>query len=413
MTDLDVTEPTPPVEAPVDDRPGPSGFSPSPQGWFARVVVLIVIFGGVFWVTASVKGFWAARISLAVIFAIIGLSLNVVLGYLGQLSLGHQAFVGISAFVAAFYVTKSAHCTTDSCSIGSFLIAVVIAALAGAVAAGILGLVALRIRGLYLALITLAYGFVAERSLFEIPALTNGGAGQPAPRPDGFVGDHAFAYLCFIFLAIVLFIDWRLLRSKVGRAILSIKQSDAVAATYGINVTAYKVLAFMMSGLFAGIAGALFAFHETNVVSNNFNFSNSLLWVLMVVVGGLGRRTGVVIGSAFFALFPYLITIYSGFNNFFKDTFHRDPNYITLVIGPLLAVLTIIQFPGGIAEQISPITRWLSGKRFTKHPDGGHATGEPKSGKRGLFKRRSQNGAEPEAAEPSKELVGSTEGSDA
>lgn len=396
---------------------GETEWAPSAQGWAARFLVLVVIFGGTLWLTASVKGFWADRISTAAIYAVIGLSLNVVLGYLGQLSLGHQAFVGISAFVAAFYVTKSAHCTTDSCSIGSFLIAILVAAMAGALAAAILGLVALRIRGLYLALITLAYGFVAERSIFEIPALTNGGAGQPAPRPDGFVGDHAYAYLCFVFLAIVLFIDWRLVRSKVGRAILSIKQSDAVAATYGINVTAYKVLAFMMSGLFAGIAGALFAFHETNVVSNNFNFSNSLLWVLMVVVGGLGRRTGVVIGSAFFALFPFLITAYSGFDNFFKNTFHRDPNYITLLVGPLLAVLTIIRFPGGIAEQISPITRWLSGKRFTKHPDDAQSAprGDNKPRLSGLFKRRSENRS-PAASEAqpdsSPELVGSSEGSE-
>lgn len=412
MSTAQATEPIERVDQGTSSDDG--HWAPTAGGWSARIAVLVIIFGGLLWITASVKGFWADRISLAVIYAVIGLSLNIVLGYLGQVSLGHQAFVGISAFVAAFYVTKSAHCTTDNCSLGSFLIAVLIAAAAGAVAAGILGLVALRIRGLYLALITLAYGFVAQRSIFEIPALTNGGAGQPAPRPNGFVGDHAYAYLCFVFLTLVLFVDWRLLRSKVGRAILSIKQSDAVAATYGINVTAYKVLAFMMSGLFAGVAGALFAFHEFNVVSNNFNFSNTLLWVLMVVVGGLGSRTGVVIGSAFFALFQYLITIYSGFDNFFKNTFHRDPNYITLVVGPLLAVLTIIQFPGGIAEQISPITRWLSGKRFTKHPESGSTTvSHHKERVGGFFKRRSSNGAEEPESQESKELVGSTEGTDA
>jgi branched-chain amino acid transport system permease protein len=270
--------------------------------------------------------------------------------------------------VAAAYVTKSANCTINNCSVTNVLIAIVLAALSGAIVASLLGLVALRIRGLYLAVITLAYGFVAERSIFEIPSLTNGGAGQPAPRPNGFAGDHAYAYFCFIFLALVLFVDWRLLRSKVGRAILAIKHSEPVASTYGINVTNYKVLAFAMSGVFAGIAGALFAFHETNVVANNFNFQSALLWLLMVVVGGLGSRVGVVIGSAFFALFPFLIDKI-GFISSWLTHHNRSPDYLTLVIGPALALLTIIRFPGGIAEQISPLTRWLGGKPFTMHPD--------------------------------------------
>ena len=84
----------------------------------------------------------------------------------------------------------------------------------------LLGLIALRIKGLYLALITLAYGFVAERSIFEIPFLTRGGAGMPATRPDGWASDREFAFLCFFFLAVVIYVDWRLIRSKVGRAIL-------------------------------------------------------------------------------------------------------------------------------------------------------------------------------------------------
>ena len=100
--------------------------------------------------------------------------------------------------------------------------------------------------------------------------------------------DRGFAFLTIFFLVLVLFIDWRLLRSKVGRAILSIKHSEPVAASYGINVVAYKLFAFVLSGVFAGLAGGLMAFRATTVVSNDFNFSIALLWVLMVVVGGLG-----------------------------------------------------------------------------------------------------------------------------
>jgi branched-chain amino acid transport system permease protein len=372
-------------------------WSPSTKGWVARMLVLGLIFGVAIWTTAVVPSFWADRISLAIIYAIIGLSLNVVLGYVGQVSLGHHAFVGIAAFVAAYYATNQAGCTLDTCAFGTFLTATAFAALSGGIAAMLLGLIALRIKGLYLALITLAYGFVAERSIFEIPFLTNGGAGMPATRPDGWATDREFAFLCMFFLAAVVYVDWRMLRSKVGRAILSIKHSEAVAATYGINVTSYKVLAFILSGIFAGVAGSLFAFHETNVVSNNFSFASAILWVLMVVVGGLGNRVGVIVGSMFFALFPFLIVLIGPFEHFILDTIGREPDYFTIVIGAGLAILTIIQYPGGIGEQISPITRWLGGKPFSMHAEGhGHhkAPKEKKPGggllsKVGLHKKES------------------------
>ena len=391
-------------------------WRPTTKGWAARIVVFAIIFGAVFWATANVPQFWADRIALAVIYAIIGLSLNIVLGYIGQVSLGHHAFVGISAFVAAYYVSEKAGCTPEGgCTFGAFAGGLLFATLAGAVTAGLLGLVALRIKGLYLALITLAYGFMAETSIFEIPFLTRSGAGMPAPRPDGFTTDRAFAFLCFAFLALVIYIDWRLIRSKVGRAILSVKHSEAVASSYGINVTAYKIIAFIISGLFAGLAGGLFAFQTTNVVSNLFTFSTALLWVLMVVIGGLGNRTGVIIGSAFFALFPFLIELWKGLEHWVVEDLERAPGFFSIVIGSLLAMLTIIQFPGGIAEQISPITRWLRGERFTMHPEGHHR--RPKH--KGLLSRFKHRTADEEPSETeevvaapvtSSELLGSDVG---
>lgn len=195
---------------------------------------------------------------------------------------------------------------------------------------------------------------------------------MPATRPNTFNSDTKFAFLTFVFLALVVYLDWRLVRSKVGRAILSLKHSEPVAASYGINVTAFKVIAFIMSGLFAGIGGGLYAFRSENVVSNDFQFAIALLWVLMVVIGGLGNRTGVIIGSAFFALFPFLIELSSTLEHFVNDTLNRSVSYLPLVVGPALAILTLVAFPGGIAEQISPITRWIRGERFSMHPNGHH-----------------------------------------
>jgi hypothetical protein len=143
----------------------------------------------------------------------------------------------------------------------------------------------------------------------------------------------------------------------------------------------YKIMAFILSGVFAGLAGSLLAFRLESVVANDFQFQTALLWVLMVVVGGLGSRTGVVIGSAFFALFPFLIEAVKPVEHFLTNLLNREEGEIgeiSLVVGALLAVLTMVQFQGGIAEQISPITRWLRGEKFSMHPEG-HGKGEKHS----------------------------------
>ena len=408
------------IAAPIEEKDGSDQpWRPGTTGWVARFSFLFIIFGGILFITSIVPGNWAFKIALAAIWAIIGLSINVVLGYVGQVSLGHHGFIGIGAFVAAYYATEQADCVTGAnahCSMSTFLTATAVAVLSGGFAAGLLGLVALRIKGLYLALITLSYGFMAERSIFEISALTRGGAGMPASRPSGFTGDTAYAYLCFAALALVLLLDWRLLKTKAGRAVLSIKHSEPVAASYGINVTAYKILAFILSGMFAGLAGSLMAFWATNVVSNDFQFQTALLWVLMVVVGGLGSRTGVVIGSAFFALFPSLIELVKPVEHFLTNLLNREEGEIgdiTLVIGALLAVLTIIQFKGGIAEQLSPILRWARGEKFSMHPEGHGSHKSHKPGPLARFKKPKSDAASSGNGAPADESPPATVGQSA
>ncbi|MDQ3916624.1 MAG: branched-chain amino acid ABC transporter permease [Actinomycetota bacterium] len=377
--------------------PAEGVWRPDARGWAARMGVLAALFGGVAYILATASQTWANLFAQAAIYAIIGLSLNVVLGYTGQVSLGHHGFVGLSAFVSAGLVSEQGQ---------SFWVGLVLAVLVGAATAGLLGLVALRIKGLYLALITLTFGYVSANSIFEIPALTRGGQGMPAPRPAGFTTNRAYALLCFAMLAVAIFVDWRIVRSKVGRAILAVKQSEAVAASYAVNVTFYKAFAFILSGAFAGLAGSLFAHRVGVVVANNFKFENALLWVLMVVVGGLGRRTGVVIASAFFALFPSLITEIAWLNHFIEDTLDREPDHFTLVIGALLALEVIIFAPGGLGGRLSPLTTWLGGAPFSMHPEGGgrhkKASGEGPRAK--LMKRlgldRAASPAAGEAEEP-------------
>lgn len=326
---------------------------PDARGWMSRrlttMVILVVVLIAPTLNLPILRADWA---SFGLIFVMVGVSLNILMGYAGQISLGHQAFVGVGAFTSALIVSK----------VGlSFWLAVPVAAATGGVAAIALGLVALRLAGLYLALITLAYGQIAERVIFSIPALTGGGAGADAPRPAGFTGELAYVYLCAGFLTVLYYFDWRFVRSKAGRAIFAIRENEVAAASFGINVVAYKLLAFVLSGAFAGIAGALMAHRRTVVVSVDFSFNLALLFVLMVAVGGLGSRAGVFMASFFFAVFPLAA---------------ESISHYTGLIGALLLLVTLTLNPGGIAQQIKPVTDWLAGRPFSlKHHDDAVQTG--------------------------------------
>ncbi len=349
----------------------------SKRGFVARAIVAGGLAAFLLTLPLWLPGFYANEFSRAAIFAIIGLSLNILTGHAGQISLGHQAFVGVGAFTSGYMVSENGL---------SFLPALFIAGAVGGLSAAILGVVALRLRGLYLALLTLAYGEVAEGSIFGIRALTRGGEGMPAPRPTGFESDNGFFFLCLLVLGAVLLLDWRLVKSKAGRAIMAIRHDDRVAATMGVNVTFYKIFAFVLSGFIAGVAGSLFAHREQVVVAEDFVITVALTWVFMTVVGGLGSRAGVVIGSAFFALFPLIFR--EVFGVFFDPARASDltTTFARAVplLGAMLLVLTLTLYPGGIGQQLTPIRRWLAGGPFLAHHrrkrPGDEAAAEPAEG---------------------------------
>ncbi|HEX2030242.1 MAG TPA: branched-chain amino acid ABC transporter permease [Actinomycetota bacterium] len=346
-------------------------FRPGSAGVAARVVASVVIAGGVLalpLLASEVRDNW---IALAAIYGVIGLSINVITGHAGQLSLGHQAFVGIGAFMAAFVAAQIGGYFPDpenptlpplAVATTNFWLGLVAAGVVGAIMALLLGVVALRIRGLYLALITLAFGLMAENTIFGIRGFTGAGAGLAAPRPAMFASHQAYAYLCLGVLALFLYVDWRLVRSKGGRGIVALRNEERIAATLGVNVTAYKLLAFATAGLMAGVAGALFAHWNQRVQALDFELQVALVWILMAVVGGLGSRAGVVIGSAFFAVFPLALGDWTG-------GVSLDLPLVGLVIvetvspliGALLLLLTITLYPGGIGQQILPFRRWFAG----------------------------------------------------
>lgn len=340
--------------APEDTvRPG----RPSPGGIAARFGVLGLLVGFLLLVPHLIPDTLVPVAAKAVVFAIVALSMNVLVGYAGQISLGHQAFVGFGAFAAAYVLT------TLNMPYPAALIAAVAS---GGVIALLLGAIALRVSGLYLALVTIAYALFMQESVFNLRAFTGGGAGLAAPRPDFVAGNIAYVYYCAAFLAIVWIFDWRLTSSKAGRAIMALRDDERVAASWGINITGYKILAFVISGAVAGLAGILFAGIEEIVSPVDFGLTLGFTFVLMTVVGGLGVRSGVVQGGVIFAILPTVLE--EAHENVHVFPFTTLDALWEPLIGALLLILTLVAFPGGLAQQQKHLRRWLSFGPFIEEP---------------------------------------------
>jgi branched-chain amino acid transport system permease protein len=330
----------------ADVAVGDGPTRPITAEWAARGAAWAVIGFMVFGLPLVLDEFWSVRLSLAVTYAITALSLNVLIGYAGQISLGHQGFFGVGAFMSGYVM--SVHDQT-------FWAGLVAGMLSGAVASLLMGVVALRVRGLYLALVTLVYGRMAEASLFTLP-LFGRGAGVEAPRPDGFEGERAYYYLCFAALLVVLYVNWRFTRSRAGRAVAAIRENEQVAASYAVPVARYKLLAFVVAGIFVGLAGGLFGHLNRQVSPQTFDFSLALFFIIVTVVGGLRSPAGIVVWTAAFTLIP----------EWLRDEFGNDAPFISRAVGAGLLVVVLVFYSGGVGQLIRPVTRWLSGGPFAR-----------------------------------------------
>src|SRR4051794_4062726 len=265
----------------------------SVSGLFARGLVLAAIGGVVlgvpFWQGSGVL----SDCSLAAIYALIGLSMNILVGYAGQISLGQQAFVGVGALVAANIVNTGTVTATDP-----FMFALSLAGAAGigAVTALVLGGVALRISGLYLALVTLVFGAVAADAVFTIEALNGHSAGVTAVRPSALAGDGSFYLFSLAAVGVVFYIDWAFTRSKTGRPDNAPREIELVAQACAVSGVGYKLLAISLSGALTRLAGGLSAcftesFSDKTCVCPDGCRPAPILLV-KAATGGLGTRPG-------------------------------------------------------------------------------------------------------------------------
>ncbi len=242
-------------------------------------------------------------ISLVFIYGLCGLSVMVLAGYTGLVSLGHAAFLGIGAYAHVYF----AH------DLGlPWLVAVALACMVTAASGVLVGLPALRMTGVYLSIATLAFALIIQEALTRWEHVTGGLKGKPVEKPVVFGahlgGDTAFYFLCLAFLIGGLWLTGNLLRSPTGRAWVAIRDSEIAAQSMGVNLAVYKTIAFAYSAGLMGAAGALFAHKVGFLAPDIFSVLLSIQFLLMVVVGGLGSLHGALFGAVFVAMLPVLIS---------------------------------------------------------------------------------------------------------
>ncbi len=238
------------------------------------------------------------RVSLIGIFIIAALAQNILTGYAAQPSLGNAAFFGVGAYILA-WTTSDLHF--------SYLMGVVLAMLTALVLGVIVGGPALRVSGAYLAIATLGLVIITQ-ALLNLWDKTNGRQEYDlAALPDALQDDRTLFYVILLVVAGIVALSANVLRSRVGRAWVAIRDNEAAAETFGINLTRYKLLAFMVSALLTGLAGALYATWATAASANMSSTDQTIAFLAMIVVGGLGSITGSILGALFVGFLPLLL----------------------------------------------------------------------------------------------------------
>jgi branched-chain amino acid transport system permease protein len=237
------------------------------------------------------------------IYSIVGLGLMLLVGFTGQISLGHAAFLAVGAYTEALLAAAG----------WPFWLSLPCAALLSAAVGIVVGLPALRLKGIYLAIATLAFGVIAEEIAARWESLTGGNSGLHVKPIELFGakldGDADFYYLVLALTAVCCIALANLLRSPTGRAFVAIRDSEISAACMGVNLARYKTLSFALSAALTGVGGALYAHKVSFISPEQFTLLVSIELVTLVILGGVGSLHGAVFGAAFIIVLPQLISI--------------------------------------------------------------------------------------------------------
>ncbi|HEY0426253.1 MAG TPA: branched-chain amino acid ABC transporter permease [Pyrinomonadaceae bacterium] len=350
------------------------------SSWVKSLVIGIIVVAVLYVLNATMSstGFFGVGIDdyqgrLLVFIAIniiLATSLNLINGFTGQFSIGHAGFMAIGAYSSAYFsnvygvgIVKSLASTGETVSTSVALIcAVIVGAIVAALMGLIVGIPSLRLKGDYLAIVTLGFAEIIRIVILNIDAV-GGATGYSVPGYANFLWIGIFAVITVIVIR-------NIVKSDAGRALVSIREDELAAEAMGVNTTRYKVTSFVIGSAFAGIAGALFAHYNKFLHTNDFQFIKSFEIIIMIVIGGMGSMTGAILGAIIVTLLPELLRklpeIQVG-----ASTFHFSD--LRLVIFALILILTMILRPQGILGTREFGLSWL--KRPRKTPEGGGAVG--------------------------------------
>ena len=267
-----------------------------------RNIAILVI--GYIFITILIKGGFLNRqyTSLLVPIAVnimLAVSLNLVTGFLGELSLGHACFMSIGAYSSAIFTVN-----TNLPAILQFIIALIIGGIMAAIFGFLIGVPVLRLRGDYLAIVTLGFGEIIKSVLIAMSGITNG-AKDLSKIP--LYSNYKNYTVVYIIMAITVLMIANLVKSRDGRAICAVRDNDIATESIGIKVSAYKIKAFVISAFFAGIAGVLYAHNVGIIKPTTFDYNQSIEILVIVVLGGMGSIQGSIIAAIILTILPELL----------------------------------------------------------------------------------------------------------
>lgn len=325
------------------------------RNWFGILIVFLILFP--FWTSS----YYLYILSLMAVNVIVVLGLNMLVGNTGQISLGHAGFVAIGAYSTALLMSLASI---------PFFLSMIIAGLIAAVFGFLLGLPALRLEGPYLAIVTLGFGLAITTIIGRLDFL-GGRMGLTVSTPQfdflGLTADETVYYLCLTIVVILGVAARNFLKTRPGRAFQSIRDSDIAASSLGINVAYFKTLSFAVSAFYAGVAGGLWTILIGYINPSLFNFVLSIVFLAMVVAGGLGTVLGSVMGGVTVTFLNLQlenvqsVPIFGDFLESFSATYMSVggmPNIIWVLTGLILILIVIFEPLGLYGLWVRTKTYW-------------------------------------------------------
>ena len=311
--------------------------------WYGLLMLVLVLSP---WL---LQEYWLAQLTFVLIYSIVGLGLMLLAGFTGLFSIGHAAFLGVGAYTQAV-------CTQAGMS---FVPALVCATGLSAAVGVVVGLPALRVKGIYLGIATLSFGFIVEEVLARWESVTGGNAGIHLKAPDlwgqSVSSAEGFYFLCLFLTVLSTLGVLNLLRSPTGRAFVAIRDSEISAQSMGIHLAYYKTLSFMLSAALAGMGGALYAHKMQFISPEQFGILQSIDLLLMVVIGGLGSMHGAFLGAIFLITMPQFITLGK---DYLPTAIGQAPGLQSVVYGLVLIAFVMFE-PMGLYGRWLKVRTWF------------------------------------------------------